>query len=145
MQCNEESQLISNLFKGYNKNIRPVVHPEDIVEVQIKLTLTNLISLVSAHSSYFLQQSLTATSPNSKYTRDFNTGAQPSFSPEDSISHHCGQSFRHEQTNGCQVTKSVNLAVHDPHSPAQILTQPLHLHHRMKRRRLLRPMCGLRL
>lgn len=53
VQCNEESQLISNLFKGYNKNIRPVVYPEDTVEVQIKLTLTNLISLVSAHSSYF--------------------------------------------------------------------------------------------
>uniref|UniRef100_A0A7N8YGT4 Cholinergic receptor, nicotinic, epsilon n=1 Tax=Mastacembelus armatus TaxID=205130 RepID=A0A7N8YGT4_9TELE len=45
VQCNEESQLISNLFKNYNKNIRPVVRPEDKVEVQIKLTLTNLISL----------------------------------------------------------------------------------------------------
>ncbi|KAM7374197.1 hypothetical protein PAMP_006871 [Pampus punctatissimus] len=45
VQCNEESQLISTLFKGYSKNIRPVVHPEDKVEVQIKLTLTNLISL----------------------------------------------------------------------------------------------------
>ncbi|KAM7397842.1 hypothetical protein PAMA_005936 [Pampus argenteus] len=45
VQCNEESQLISNLFKGYSKNIRPVLHPEDKVEVQIKLTLTNLISL----------------------------------------------------------------------------------------------------
>uniref|UniRef100_A0A7N6BYR4 Acetylcholine receptor subunit epsilon n=1 Tax=Anabas testudineus TaxID=64144 RepID=A0A7N6BYR4_ANATE len=43
--CNEESQLISTLFKGYNKNIRPVVRPEDKVAVQIKLTLTNLISL----------------------------------------------------------------------------------------------------
>lgn len=50
VQCNEESQLISTLFKGYNKNIRPVVRPEDKVEVQIKLTLTNLISLVRAHS-----------------------------------------------------------------------------------------------
>uniref|UniRef100_A0A673C5T3 Acetylcholine receptor subunit gamma-like n=1 Tax=Sphaeramia orbicularis TaxID=375764 RepID=A0A673C5T3_9TELE len=45
VQCNEESQLISDLFKDYNKNIRPAVHPEDKVEVQIKLTLTNLISL----------------------------------------------------------------------------------------------------
>lgn len=52
VQCNEESQLISHLFKGYNKNIRPVTHPEDKVQVQIKLTLTNLISLVSAHSSF---------------------------------------------------------------------------------------------
>ncbi|XP_071390952.1 acetylcholine receptor subunit epsilon [Centroberyx affinis] len=45
VECNEESQLISDLFKGYNKNIRPVERPEDKVEVQIKLTLTNLISL----------------------------------------------------------------------------------------------------
>ncbi|XP_077402478.1 acetylcholine receptor subunit epsilon isoform X3 [Vanacampus margaritifer] len=43
--CNEEMQLIGTLFKGYNKNIRPVLHPEDKLEVQIKLTLTNLISL----------------------------------------------------------------------------------------------------
>ncbi|TNM85000.1 hypothetical protein fugu_009178 [Takifugu bimaculatus] len=45
VQSNEETELIKDLFKGYNKNIRPVVHPEDKVEVQIKLTLTNLISL----------------------------------------------------------------------------------------------------
>ncbi|MED6249722.1 hypothetical protein ATANTOWER_018614, partial [Ataeniobius toweri] len=43
--CNEESELISDLFKRYNKNIRPAVHPEDKVQVMIKLTLTNLISL----------------------------------------------------------------------------------------------------
>lgn len=43
--CNEESELIRDLFKNYNKNIRPVVKPEDKVDVQIKLTLTNLISL----------------------------------------------------------------------------------------------------
>ncbi|KAG7516770.1 acetylcholine receptor subunit gamma-like [Solea senegalensis] len=45
VRCNEESELISKLFKNYNKNIRPVVLPVDKVEVQIKLTLTNLISL----------------------------------------------------------------------------------------------------
>ncbi|XP_041808670.1 acetylcholine receptor subunit epsilon [Chelmon rostratus] len=45
MRCNEETHLIKDLFTGYNKNIRPVVRPEDKVEVQIKLTLTNLISL----------------------------------------------------------------------------------------------------
>uniref|UniRef100_G3QAN9 Cholinergic receptor, nicotinic, epsilon n=1 Tax=Gasterosteus aculeatus aculeatus TaxID=481459 RepID=G3QAN9_GASAC len=45
VQCNEESELIRDLFKGYNKNIRPVVHPEDKLTIQIKLTLTNLISL----------------------------------------------------------------------------------------------------
>lgn len=52
VQGNEETELIKDLFKGYNKNIRPVVHPEDRVEVQIKLTLTNLISLVSSFSAY---------------------------------------------------------------------------------------------
>ncbi|KAK9536373.1 hypothetical protein VZT92_006159 [Zoarces viviparus] len=45
VQCNEESILIGDLFKGYNKNIRPAVHPEDKLEIHIKLTLTNLISL----------------------------------------------------------------------------------------------------
>uniref|UniRef100_A0A8C6T2A0 Acetylcholine receptor subunit epsilon n=1 Tax=Neogobius melanostomus TaxID=47308 RepID=A0A8C6T2A0_9GOBI len=45
VQCNEETKLIGDLFKNYNKNIRPVVKPEDKVEVLIKLTLTNLISL----------------------------------------------------------------------------------------------------
>uniref|UniRef100_A0A668ASE9 Cholinergic receptor, nicotinic, epsilon n=1 Tax=Myripristis murdjan TaxID=586833 RepID=A0A668ASE9_9TELE len=43
--CNEEAGLISDLFTNYNKNIRPVQHPEDKVEVMIKMTLTNLISL----------------------------------------------------------------------------------------------------
>ncbi|CAJ1064141.1 acetylcholine receptor subunit gamma-like [Xyrichtys novacula] len=45
VHCNEEKLLLKDLFQNYNKNIRPVVHPEDKVEVQIKLTLTNLISL----------------------------------------------------------------------------------------------------
>uniref|UniRef100_A0A3P9K2J8 Cholinergic receptor, nicotinic, epsilon n=1 Tax=Oryzias latipes TaxID=8090 RepID=A0A3P9K2J8_ORYLA len=45
VHCNEESQLIGDLFRNYNKNIRPVEHPEDKVQVMIKLTLTNLISL----------------------------------------------------------------------------------------------------
>uniref|UniRef100_A0A4W5RST6 Cholinergic receptor, nicotinic, epsilon n=1 Tax=Hucho hucho TaxID=62062 RepID=A0A4W5RST6_9TELE len=46
MSCNEESKLIGDLFRGYNKNIRPAAHPTDKVEVQVKLILTNLISLV---------------------------------------------------------------------------------------------------
>uniref|UniRef100_A0A4W5RSV8 Acetylcholine receptor subunit epsilon n=1 Tax=Hucho hucho TaxID=62062 RepID=A0A4W5RSV8_9TELE len=41
-----ESKLIGDLFRGYNKNIRPAAHPTDKVEVQVKLILTNLISLV---------------------------------------------------------------------------------------------------
>ncbi|XP_053473827.1 acetylcholine receptor subunit epsilon isoform X3 [Ictalurus furcatus] len=42
---NEESLLMADIFKNYNKNIRPAKHPEDKVDVQVKLTLTNLISL----------------------------------------------------------------------------------------------------
>uniref|UniRef100_UPI0037E961AB acetylcholine receptor subunit epsilon n=1 Tax=Semicossyphus pulcher TaxID=241346 RepID=UPI0037E961AB len=45
VQCNEALKLFSDLFKNYKKNIRPVVHPEDKLEVRIKMTLTNLISL----------------------------------------------------------------------------------------------------
>lgn len=44
---NEESQLIADKFKNYNKNIRPARNPEEKVKVQVKLTLTNLISLVT--------------------------------------------------------------------------------------------------
>lgn len=45
--ANEEIQLIADKFKNYNKNIRPARHPEEKVKVQVKLTLTNLISLVT--------------------------------------------------------------------------------------------------
>ncbi|KAM8835981.1 acetylcholine receptor subunit epsilon isoform 3-T3 [Synchiropus picturatus] len=45
VECNEETELIKDLFKNYNKNIRPVTRHEDKVQVQIKMTLTNLISL----------------------------------------------------------------------------------------------------
>ncbi|KAG7484859.1 hypothetical protein MATL_G00053830 [Megalops atlanticus] len=45
VSCNEESELIKDLMKGYNKNIRPAQHSGEKVEVQVKLTLTNLISL----------------------------------------------------------------------------------------------------
>ncbi|TRZ04383.1 hypothetical protein DNTS_017696 [Danionella cerebrum] len=43
--ANEESFLIADKFKNYNKNIRPARSPEEKVKVQVKLTLTNLISL----------------------------------------------------------------------------------------------------
>uniref|UniRef100_A0A4W4FM46 Acetylcholine receptor subunit epsilon n=1 Tax=Electrophorus electricus TaxID=8005 RepID=A0A4W4FM46_ELEEL len=42
---NEESDLIADKFTNYNKLIRPAKHAEDKVNVQVKLTLTNLISL----------------------------------------------------------------------------------------------------
>ncbi|XP_075764177.1 acetylcholine receptor subunit epsilon isoform X3 [Pelodiscus sinensis] len=42
---NEELQLYEKLFANYDKNTRPVRHPDDIVDVQLMLTLTNLISL----------------------------------------------------------------------------------------------------
>lgn len=46
---NEEERLIRYLFKekGYNKELRPVAHKEDSVNVSLTLTLSNLISLVS--------------------------------------------------------------------------------------------------
>ncbi|XP_041657574.1 acetylcholine receptor subunit gamma-like [Cheilinus undulatus] len=43
--CNEELHLMEDLFKNYDNKTRPAVNPEDKVEIQIKLTLTNLISL----------------------------------------------------------------------------------------------------
>ncbi|XP_005672338.1 acetylcholine receptor subunit delta isoform X2 [Sus scrofa] len=44
---NEEERLIRYLFeeKGYNKELRPVAHKEESVEVTLALTLSNLISL----------------------------------------------------------------------------------------------------
>ncbi|XP_054579197.1 acetylcholine receptor subunit delta isoform X2 [Eptesicus fuscus] len=44
---NEEERLIRYLFKekGYNKELRPVAHKEDSVNVSLTLTLSNLISL----------------------------------------------------------------------------------------------------
>lgn len=49
---NEEQRLIQHLFteKGYRKELRPVAHKEDRVDVAISLTLSNLISLVSGPS-----------------------------------------------------------------------------------------------
>uniref|UniRef100_A0A671L1B5 Cholinergic receptor, nicotinic, epsilon n=1 Tax=Sinocyclocheilus anshuiensis TaxID=1608454 RepID=A0A671L1B5_9TELE len=41
----EERQLIADKFKNYNRNIRPARHPDEKVKVQVKLTLTKLISL----------------------------------------------------------------------------------------------------
>ncbi|KAM3605393.1 uncharacterized protein V6R79_024837 [Siganus canaliculatus] len=42
---NLEAELFDELMKGYNKNVRPAEESGDITQVQIKMTLTNLISL----------------------------------------------------------------------------------------------------
>lgn len=49
---NEEERLIRHLFeeKGYNKELRPVAHKDESVEVSLALTLSNLISLVRGPS-----------------------------------------------------------------------------------------------
>lgn len=44
---NLEGELFMDLMKGYNKNVRPTEKSGDITQVDIKMTLTNLISLVS--------------------------------------------------------------------------------------------------
>lgn len=45
---NQEERLIHHLFeeKGYNKEVRPVVSTDQVVDVYLALTLSNLISLV---------------------------------------------------------------------------------------------------
>ncbi|XP_064409076.1 acetylcholine receptor subunit epsilon [Latimeria chalumnae] len=42
---NLETKLIEGLFAGYDKSTRPAENVDDIVDVMLKLTLTNLISL----------------------------------------------------------------------------------------------------
>ncbi|KAM4772584.1 acetylcholine receptor subunit gamma [Rhinophrynus dorsalis] len=42
---NEEEELLNDLMKTYNKNLRPAKKDGDIISVSIKLVLTNLISL----------------------------------------------------------------------------------------------------
>lgn len=46
---NHEERLIHHLFeeKGYDKELRPVVSTDEVVDVYLALTLSNLISLVS--------------------------------------------------------------------------------------------------
>lgn len=48
---NLEGELFKDLMKGYNKNIRPMENSGDVTRVDIKMTLTNLISLVSGTPS----------------------------------------------------------------------------------------------
>ncbi|XP_040202781.1 acetylcholine receptor subunit epsilon isoform X2 [Rana temporaria] len=43
--ASEELQLLNDLFSNYDKNARPAKSIHDIIQVRLKLTLTNLISL----------------------------------------------------------------------------------------------------
>uniref|UniRef100_A0A8C4D9S4 Cholinergic receptor, nicotinic, gamma n=1 Tax=Dicentrarchus labrax TaxID=13489 RepID=A0A8C4D9S4_DICLA len=45
LPVNLEGELFKDLMKGYNKNVRPMEKSGDITHVDIKMTLTNLISL----------------------------------------------------------------------------------------------------
>ncbi|XP_054851116.1 acetylcholine receptor subunit epsilon isoform X2 [Eublepharis macularius] len=45
LEANEDTRLYNRLFADYDKKTRPVRNVEDVVEVSVKLTLTNLISL----------------------------------------------------------------------------------------------------
>ncbi|XP_019358649.1 PREDICTED: acetylcholine receptor subunit gamma [Gavialis gangeticus] len=42
---NQEEQLLSDLMADYDRSLRPARREEDIIDVSLKLTLTNLISL----------------------------------------------------------------------------------------------------
>ncbi len=53
---NLEGELFKDLMKGYNKNVRPTEKSGDITQVYIKMTLTNLISLVSEVQSGVFDQ-----------------------------------------------------------------------------------------
>lgn len=44
---NLERELFKDLMKDYNKHVRPTEKSGDVTQVDIKMTLTNLISLVS--------------------------------------------------------------------------------------------------
>lgn len=44
---NQEERLLGDLMHSYNPHLRPAERDSDVVNVSLKLTLTNLISLVS--------------------------------------------------------------------------------------------------
>lgn len=44
---NQEERLLADLMHSYNPHLRPAERDTDVVNVSLKLTLTNLISLVS--------------------------------------------------------------------------------------------------
>lgn len=59
LECNgrnEEERVIEYVFKemGYNKELRPVEKQQDVVDVNLALTLSNLISLVRSFCVFML-------------------------------------------------------------------------------------------
>uniref|UniRef100_A0A8C5P0A9 Cholinergic receptor, nicotinic, gamma polypeptide n=1 Tax=Jaculus jaculus TaxID=51337 RepID=A0A8C5P0A9_JACJA len=42
---NQEERLLADLMRSYDPHLRPAEHESDVVNVSLKLTLTNLISL----------------------------------------------------------------------------------------------------
>uniref|UniRef100_A0A8C8AXC3 Cholinergic receptor nicotinic gamma subunit n=1 Tax=Otus sunia TaxID=257818 RepID=A0A8C8AXC3_9STRI len=43
---NQEEKLLQDLMTNYNRHLRPALHGDQIIDVTLKLTLTNLISLM---------------------------------------------------------------------------------------------------
>lgn len=43
---NQEEKLLQDLMSNYNRQLRPALRGDEIIDVSLKLTLTNLISLV---------------------------------------------------------------------------------------------------
>ena len=52
---NPEACVYDKIFSNYNKNIRPVRHPDDKVELDMKFVFRNLGGIVSISSLLLLQ------------------------------------------------------------------------------------------
>ena len=57
----DEERLVRDLFRGYNKLIRPVENMTQKVEVAFGLAFIQLINVVSSSSSLFLSSSLSSS------------------------------------------------------------------------------------
>ena len=49
----EEFRLLRNLFKDYDKEVRPVYNTSDVVNVNFSLSLIQIISVVSCYDIIF--------------------------------------------------------------------------------------------
>lgn len=49
---NQEEKLLQDLMTNYNRHLRPALRGDQVIDVTLKLTLTNLISLVSPPCHY---------------------------------------------------------------------------------------------